>query len=214
MGQKFQPIQPGIVRRAPQGGGGHRVVPAVQVQADGAAAHAVAHQTQPGRVHTVGHPHIGNGGGHVSADVRKGVGRERFLALTAAGKVHGDAGNACMGQPCGQRAKVAVAAPAAGKAVAEHHQRPARTLGRRGHGGVYRHFRAVVPGAERLVPLVIALGRDRLRRGGQGCGGRRLRFHRGRCAAARQQQGQRHRREFQLRIFHAYLLWGGYGRGA
>ena len=32
--------------------------------------------------------------------------------------------------------------------------------------------------------------------------------------AALQQQGQRHRREFQLRIFHAYLLWGGYGRVA
>ena len=71
----------------------------------------------------VGGLHIGDGALDIVRHIGQCVGGERLGAVTAAGKIQPHGGKALRGKVGGQRCKVAVPAAAAGKAVAEHHQR-------------------------------------------------------------------------------------------
>ena len=131
--QKFQPVQPCVIRRCPQGGGFDGIF---QVDADGAAAHAVAQQADALRVGTHSVGQVGDGRSDIIPHVGGGVSGERLLAFAAARKVNGDAGNAVLGQRFGQRLGVAVQLAVAGKAVADHHGRHVFGIGRGGQRGM------------------------------------------------------------------------------
>ena len=118
--QKLHAAQARAVGGAPQRQR-RDAAPALRVEAGQPSAHAVAHQRCAARA--VGLLHVGDGALDVVGHVGQRVGRERLGAVAAAGKIQPHRRNALGGQIGGQRRKVAVAAAAAGKAVAEHDER-------------------------------------------------------------------------------------------